>query len=458
MNKFCIALFSLLLFTINNLTAQIKGVTVSPSLYNYGEVNNWKNPPAIFTIVNTGDMPLVFLPTFPMEDVLVELPKAPINKNESATIAVYYYTSLPGSFQKETKIYVNISDQPIVLKIQGDINTFSSDALISCPGFSNKTFAEQQSFKQEILIIDKETQQPIVEATVKLLGNDLEYNAVTNQSGRCEPKIMLGLHDILVSKKGYKPELRIFYLNRNTGVVTVELIRDSTYKEEVVVTTNDVSETKQQDESISIPTSTLISPISTNSKEVLPAEKYNVNNIVFLIDASGSMKAIDKLPLMKKSVLELLEVLRGIDKLSMVTYSASANILFSGVTADKKTQLAQQIDTLQAKGYTNGLKGIETAYAIAEKNFAFTGNNQIILATDGLFNNPTYDESALINLVKRKAEMGIKLSIVGFGNDPKAHRLMKKLTFVGRGNFIQIKNENDSTGALIEEVKSNSAK
>jgi hypothetical protein len=35
---------------------------------------------------------------------------------------------------------------------------------------------------------------------------------------------------------------------------------------------------------------------------------------------------------------------------------------------------------------------------------------------------------------------------------------MKKLTFVGRGNFIQIKNGNDSTGALIEEVKSNSAK
>jgi Mg-chelatase subunit ChlD len=457
MNKFCIALFSLLLFTINNLTAQIKGVTVSPSLYNYGEVNNWKNPPAIFTIVNTGDKPLVFLPTFPMEDIMVELPKAPINKNESATIAVYYYTSLPGSFQKETKVYVNISDQPIVLKIQGDINTFSAEALISCPGFSNKTFAEQQSFKQEILVIDKETQQPIAEATVKLLGNDLEYNEVTNQSGRCEPKIMLGLHDILVAKKGYQPELRIFYLNRNTGLVTIELIRDSTYKEPVVVV-NEVVDTPQREETLLIPTNTLTTAIPVSSKEVLPAEKYNANNIVFLIDASGSMKAIDKLPLMKKSVLELLEVLRAIDKLSMVTYSAGANVLFSGITADKKKQLAQQIDTLQAKGYTNGLKGIETAYAIAEKNFAFTGNNQIILATDGLFNNPTYDESALINLVKRKAEMGIKLSIVGFGNDPKAHRLMKKLTFVGRGNFIQIKNGNDSTGALIEEVKSNSAK
>ena len=457
MNKFCIALFSLLLFSINNITAQIKGVTVSPSLYNYGEVNNWKNPPAIFTIVNTGDKPLVFLPTFPMEDILVELPKAPINKNESATIAVYYYTSLPGSFQKETKVYVNISDQPIVLKIQGDINTFSAEALISCLGFSNKTFAEQQSFKQEILVIDKETQQPIAEATVKLLGNDLEYNAVTSQSGRCEPKIMLGLHDILVAKKGYQPELRIFYLNRNTGLVTIELIRDSTYKEPVVVV-NEVVDTPQREETLLIPTNTLTTAIPVSSKEVLPAEKYNANNIVFLIDASGSMKAIDKLPLMKKSVLELLEVLRAIDKLSMVTYSAGANVLFSGITADKKTQLAQQIDTLQAKGYTNGLKGIETAYAIAEKNFAFTGNNQIILATDGLFNNPTYDESALINLVKRKAEMGIKLSIVGFGNDPKAHRLMKKLTFVGRGNFIQIKNGNDSTGALIEEVKSNSAK
>jgi Ca-activated chloride channel family protein len=142
----------------------------------------------------------------------------------------------------------------------------------------------------------------------------------------------------------------------------------------------------------------------------------------------------------------------------MVTYAAVPTTIFAGVTADKKEQLHTSVDSLQTKGWTNGVKGIETAYALAEKHYAFNGNNQIILATDGLFNNPDYDESALIALIKKKAEMGIKLSIVGFGNDTKAFRLMKKLAFVGRGNFIQIKPDSNAISALIDEIKNNSAK
>ncbi len=449
--------------------AQVKDVVVSPQVFNYGDVSNWKNPPAIFTVVNKSNKPLVFLPTFPMEDLLVELPKEPIPPNSSAEIILYYYTSLPGSFQKETKVYVSISDQPIILKIQGDISSFSADALVSCPTINNKTFAQQQSFNQTVLVIDSITKQPLETVSVKILGNETEYNGITDAEGKIVSRIMLGLHDILIFKKGYQPELRIFYLNKNTGTITVELKRDSTYKEpEEVIAENinqaeaiiepDVIENEQVKIETPVTTNTLNTEINLPENKLLPADKYNPNNIVFLVDASGSMKALDKLPLLKNSVKELVEVLRAIDKLSMVTYSATATVLFSGVTADKKTNLNAMIDSLQTKGWTNGVKGLETAYAIAEQNYAFNGNNQIFLATDGLFNNPDYDEAALIALIKRKAEMGIKLSIVGFGNDTKAFRLMKKLSFVGRGNFIHIKTEGDSVVALIEEVKNNSAK
>lgn len=464
-------LFLLIALQSIEVHAQVKDVMVSPQVFNYGDVTNWKNPPAIFTVVNKSNKPLVFLPTFPMEDLLVELPKEPIQPNSSANIILYYYTSLPGSFQKEAKVYVNISDQPIILKIQGDISSFSADALVSCPTINNKTFAQQQSFDQTVLVIDSITKMPIEAASVKILGNETEYNGITDASGSITSRIMLGLHDILIYKKGYQPELRIFYLNKNTGTITVELKRDTSYKEpEIAITeTNNQIEIETEDKSEiienvqmkienPITTNTLSSEINLPENKLLPSDKYNPNNIVFLVDASGSMKASDKLPLLKKSVKELVEVLRAIDKLSVVTYSATASVLFSGITADKKTNLNAMIDSLQTKGWTNGVKGLETAYAIAEKNYAFNGNNQIFLATDGLFNNPDYDEAALIALIKRKAEMGIKLSIVGFGNDTKAFRLMKKLSFVGRGNFIHIKTENDSVAALIEEVKNNSAK
>lgn len=454
-------------FYCTSLFAQIKNVVVSPQVFNFGDITNWKNPPATFTVVNKSDKPLVFLPTFPMEDLLIELPKEPIKPNGSAEILVYYYTSLPGSFQKETKVYVNISDQPLILKIQGDISSFSADALVSCPTINNKTFAQQQSFNQTVLIIDSITKQPIEAASVKILGNETEYNGITDASGKVTSRIMLGLHDFLIYKKGYHPELRIFYLNKNTGTVTVELRRDTAYKEPEIIEIAEVQKEENETEFIENVQRKTEKPITVNASNaeiatpegnLLPLEKYNPNNIVFLVDASGSMKSADKLPLLKKSVKELVEVLRAIDKLSMVTYASTSTVLFSGVTADKKTNLHLMIDSLQTKGWTNGVKGLETAYAIAEEKYAFNGNNQIFLATDGLFNNPDYDEKALIELIKRKAEMGIKLSIVGFGNDTKAFRLMKKLSFVGRGNFIHIKTEGDSVMALIEEVKNNSAK
>jgi hypothetical protein len=116
---------------------------------------------------------------------------------------------------KSIQVYVNISDKPLILKIEGDILSFNPDALISCPGFSPKTFGESQSFQQEILVIDKQTKQPIEGVDIKMLGNNSEYNSITNASGMIKTKIMLGLHDIMISKAGYLPELRIFYLNRN---------------------------------------------------------------------------------------------------------------------------------------------------------------------------------------------------------------------------------------------------
>lgn len=454
----------LALFIFKNIGAQIKSLTIIPSVYKYGDVSNWKNPPATYTIANNSDKPLVFLPTFPAEDILVELPIKPISKGESDIIKVTYFTSLPGTFQKEIKVYVNISDQPLILKIEGDILSISPDAQISCPTFSNKTFAQQQSFQQEVLIIDAETKTIIPDVNVRILGNESEYESVSNNKGIAESKIIVGLHDILVSKKGYHNELRIFYLNKTSGLLTIELRKDSTYKESDILTNNEknndttvktlVTKTKENE----IKANVLSPNLTIKNEPVLAAEKYNPNNIVFLIDASSSMKSNDKLPLLKKSMTELLEVLRGIDKLSMVTYAATASIIVSGITADKKQFIGSKIDSLQTKGWTNGVKGIETAYALAEKNYVFNGNNQLILATDGLFNNPNYDEQALINLIKREANKGIKLSIIGFGDDGKAHRLMKKLAFVGEGNFIQIKNTDDSGAILIEEIKINSEK
>ncbi len=198
-------------------------------------------------------------------------------------------------------------------------------------------------------------------------------------------------------------------------------------------------------------------PAEIKDDVVLPERLYSPNNIIFLIDISSSMKKSDKLPLLKTSMTNLTKALRKVDRISVITYSITSDVLMPSTTADNKNEIFKMIDSLSTRGYTNGVKGLQTAYEIAEQNFISGGNNQIILATDGLFNNPGYSEDELFSMVKEKTKDDIILSVIGFGQDNDALRLMKRLSSKGSGSFIQIPDKQAADEILINEIKLQSA-
>ena len=110
------------------------------------------------------------------------------------------------------------------------------------------------------------------------------------------------------------------------------------------------------------------------------------NNVVFLIDVSGSMNDTNKLPLLKEAFLMLLEKLNPTDRISIVTYASGVDIKADGIFADKENKLKRIINSLRAGGSTNASDGIQKAYMLAEKYFVPGGINRVILATDGDFN------------------------------------------------------------------------
>ncbi|MGB0369579.1 MAG: hypothetical protein ACPGD8_09245, partial [Flavobacteriales bacterium] len=116
------------------------------------------------------------------------------------------------------------------------------------------------------------------------------------------------------------------------------------------------------------------------------------------------------------------------------------------------------IDSLQPYGYTNGVKGMESAYLSLESQLIAGGNNQLIIATDGKFNSSKFSEKDAVALVKSNSDKGIVLSIIGFGEDKEAGRLMKKLANLGEGSFLQVKNNEDPTELLAKEIKNRSRK
>ena len=148
--------------------------------------------------------------------------------------------------------------------------------------------------------------------------------------------------------------------------------------------------------------------------------------------------------------------MRGVEKITIITYAASAEVLLPTTNADKKDAIYSLIDSLIPYGWTNGVSGMNTAYEILDEHFTPDGNNQLFLATDGEFNQGDVTEGSFTEMVKLNAAKGTKLSIVGFGQNEKAVKLMKKMAESGQGNFLQILPGSTNTDVLVEEIKRNS--
>lgn len=176
------------------------------------------------------------------------------------------------------------------------------------------------------------------------------------------------------------------------------------------------------------------------------------NNLVFLLDVSGSMDDPNKLPLLKSAFQLLVNELRPEDRISIVVYAGSSGLVLPSTSgADKNTILAA-LDRLEAGGSTAGAEGIELAYREAAQHFIPHGNNRIILATDGDFNVGIPNDADLIRLIEQKREQDIFLTVLGFGTGNLKDAKMEQLANNGNGNYAYIDNLLEAKKVFVTEM------
>ncbi|MES2679167.1 MAG: VWA domain-containing protein [Bacteroidota bacterium] len=194
-------------------------------------------------------------------------------------------------------------------------------------------------------------------------------------------------------------------------------------------------------------------PKSKVSENELSRAEFKPNNILFLVDVSGSMKDSLKLPLMKSALHTLIDVVRDVDRMTFVTYADSVKVIKEGLSgADKKT-LHELVDGLKAHGLTKGNKAILFSQLLAQKYYIRGGNNQILLATDGKFN---FSNDNFKTWTERQQDKKIIISTVAFGDDKTAMKNLKEIAERGQGSFIHIKKRNGSHEKLLNEMKERS--
>lgn len=175
------------------------------------------------------------------------------------------------------------------------------------------------------------------------------------------------------------------------------------------------------------------------------------SNLVFLIDVSGSMNSPNKLPLLKSAFGLLVNELRPQDHVAIVVYAGAAGLVLESTPGNRKEVIMSAIDNLEAGGSTAGGAGLKLAYKEAEQNFVKGGNNRIILATDGDFNVGESSNGGMERLVEEKRDLGVFITVLGFGMGNIKDDKMEIIADKGNGNYSYIDNLQEARRVLVRE-------
>ena len=186
--------------------------------------------------------------------------------------------------------------------------------------------------------------------------------------------------------------------------------------------------------------------------ERLDLSETPANNLVFLLDVSGSMHSPDKLPLLQKAFSMLVDELRPKDRVAIVVYAGAAGLVLESTPGDEKGTILEAIDALQAGGSTAGGAGLRLAYDVARRNHIEGGNNRVILATDGDFNVGVSSNDELERLIEDKGEERCRsCRCLGFGTG-NLEGLQKMETLIsnkGNGNYSYIDSKLEARKVLV---------
>lgn len=159
-------------------------------------------------------------------------------------------------------------------------------------------------------------------------------------------------------------------------------------------------------------------------------------HLVFLVDVSGSMIAMDKLPLAQESLRVLVNNLDARDTVALVTYAGEVRDVLPPTPADQRKTIIEAIDELTAGGGTAMGSGFDIAYRHAVRTVSADSVSRVIVLTDGDANlGPNLTAETMLEAVKGYVAEGVTLTVVGMGMGNYRDALLEQLANKGNGQI-----------------------
>lgn len=161
-------------------------------------------------------------------------------------------------------------------------------------------------------------------------------------------------------------------------------------------------------------------------------------NLVFLVDVSGSMTKPERLPLFQEAAGDLVAALRPQDFLSLVTFAGESRVVLPATSGNERGAILAALRRLSGEGKTRIHAGFLAGYGEARRHLTEPGNDRLILLTDGGFDITR----ALLRDIEAQREKGIGLTVLYVGpvDEDMTYRL-ERLAQVGGGRCVHLKPE-----------------
>ena len=184
----------------------------------------------------------------------------------------------------------------------------------------------------------------------------------------------------------------------------------------------------------------------------LAVHERKIAHLTFLVDVSGSMQSADKLPLAKRALRMLVDALRDSDTVALVTYAGGVRLVLPPTGMERKAQIHEAIESLQAGGSTSMASGIELAYAQAAKQLDSSSISRVIILSDGDANVGTTSQEGILKLIAGKVKEGVSVTTVGFGMGNYKDQLMEQFADKGNGNHYYCDSLFEAKRIFVEQL------
>lgn len=375
-----------------------------------------------------------------------------LGPGDSDTLTLIFRPKKAGPVNEKITVYFEHGVKPIILEMRGDVRkTADQGYQIYYRNIDPMSLMPVAIPFHVFKVRQSEAGPPLTDAFVQILdAGEVMFSGYSDKDGVVKTLLNIGDYEIRATADGFKPlkfEQKIFKTAQEVEIVLDQIEGEpgplaSIQKTVIPSDSQVVFDTDTQ-------------AVDTG---LMPIRNFSPNNIVLVIDVSTSMGTGPLMPLMKKTLKSLVQSMRPIDRIAIVTFAERAELILPSTPVQEKERILAIIENLHTEGLTYPNKCLEMGYATLTMNYVNDGANQMFLFTDGVINLRVRDEEVLANMKANAFRLNTSFTIIGLGKNDQAAPRLKEIAAKGGGDFRMVMKEHEIQDALLGSIMERSRK